>query len=108
MAIHLTTGADLDFPGLQRRIHEEEDEVVVRLIALVGKTESGHAFNAHIYESVDDSTEPFSQLFVVTGPGGAAHDPVVQAWLASHPGQHIRGEGNVHVSGSLTNIAVVR
>jgi hypothetical protein len=108
MAIHLTTGAALDFPGLQRRIHEEEDGVVVRLTALAGKTDSGRAFNAHIYESVDASTQPFSQLFVVTGSGGAAHDPVIQAWLASHPGQRIIDEDNVYVSGSLTTIAVVR
>ena len=108
MAVHLTTEAQLNFGELQTRIHEQEEEAITRLTNLVGKEEEGVAFNAHLYEVVDDNTPPYSTLFVVTGAGGGASDPVIKTWLANHRGQRIICEGNVYISGSLTNIAVVR
>ena len=108
MAINHTTEAHLDFVTLQARIQQEEQHVIVRLTSLVGKEEDGVAFNAHVYESVDNNTLPYSKLFAVSVAGGAASDPVIQAWLASHPGQRIVCEDKVYISGSPTNIAVVR
>jgi D-ribose pyranose/furanose isomerase RbsD len=108
MAIHLTTEAQLDLVQLQNRIHEQEEQVVTRLTSLVGKKENGIAFNAHDYELVADNTTPYSTLFVVSGAGGAASNPIIQTWLANHPGERIVCENSVYVSGSPTNIAVVR
>lgn len=108
MATTWTTEASLDFATLQTRIQQREQHVIVRLTSLVGKEENSVAFNAHAYESVDDNTLSYSKLFVVSGTGGAASDPVIQTWLANHPGQRIVCEDKVYVSGSLTNIAVVR
>lgn len=107
MSIGLTTDASLDFVTLQDRIKDEESAVVVRLANLVGKTESGVAFNAHVYVSVDDANLPLSKLFPIAAGGDAAHDPNVVTWLAHYPGQRVICEGPVYVSGSLTNIAVV-
>jgi hypothetical protein len=108
MAIHLTTDGQLDFVTLQTRIHEQEVEVGCRLTSLLGKTESGVAFNAHVYESVDDNILPHAKLFIVSSGGGAAGDPVMQTWLASHPEQRVRCESRVYISGSLTTIAMIR
>jgi hypothetical protein len=108
MSINVTTEAHLDFAALQARIHQQEQHVVIRLTSLVGKEEDGVTFNAHVYESVEDNEQPYSKLFGNSGAGGAASDPVIAAWLASHPGQRIVYEDSVYISSSPAHIAVVR
>jgi hypothetical protein len=104
----MTSDASLDFVTLQNRIKDEELEVVVRLTSLVGMTEDGVSFNAHVYVSVDDNGLPFSKLFIVPADGIANDDPNVKAWLAQYPGQNVVCANPVYVSGSLINkIAVV-
>jgi hypothetical protein len=107
MSIALTSEASLDFVTLQNRIKDEESEVVVRLTSLTGKIEDGVLFNAHIYKSVDDNELPLSKLFIVSAGADAGDDPIVKTWLAQNPGQKIVCEGQVYVSDSLVNIAVV-
>lgn len=109
MAIALTTKATLDLVTLQARIKEIEELAVVRLTSLVGKKENNLTFNAHGYASVDNNpAAPFSTLFVVSGGGGAAADPVITVWLANHPQQRVVCEDTVFVDGATPVIAVVR
>jgi hypothetical protein len=106
MPIVRTSEASLDFVTLLNRIKEEESEVGDRLISLIGKTENGSPFNAHIYKSIDDNSLPFSKLFIISN-GNAKDDPIVKTWLAQNTGQKIVCEEQVYVSSSLVKIAVV-
>ncbi len=108
MAINLTTDASLNFDMLQKTIKNEELNVYVRLASLKGLEESGVNFNAHVYESVDDDTQPFSKLFTIKNGGMAANDPEVKKWLAQNPTQKIKCEEMVYIEGALKKVAVVR
>jgi len=107
MSIHLTTEALLDFATLQNRIHEEESKVIVRLSSLTGKKEGNIAFNAHVYEAIEDNNWPFSKLFVIPEDGNSANDPNVMAWLAGHSGQEVVGDDDIYIIDKLTKIAIV-
>lgn len=108
MPIALLSEASLDFVTLQSRVTNEELKVVVRLSNLRGKVEDGVAFNAHVYNSVDNNELPFSKLFVIPDGGSANSDPDVTKWLAQNSSQGIVCEERVYVCDSLLNIAIVR
>ena len=107
MAIGLTTKASLNFAELQKRITEMESDAFIRMTSLKGETVSGVNCNAHVYESVDDKSQPISRLFIIPDGGSADNDPTVQTYLKLNSSQEKRCEEMVYISGSLTKIAVV-
>ena len=107
MSIGLISEASLDFVKLHQIITDQESNVHVRLTGLVGKTESGVDFNAHIYVLVNDDNRPLSKLFIISAGQSAANDPIVKTFLAQNTSQKVVCQDQVYINGSLANVAVI-